>query len=58
MDKEYLYNNTLDKYQNEDFINFVTQNRNHYFKDREVEMDLEKLLKEIGELTHIQKCLE
>ena len=45
MDKEYLYNNTLDKYQNEDFINFVTQNRNHYFKDREVENGFRKAFK-------------
>ncbi len=45
MDKEYLYNNTDDKYQKEDFINFVTENRNHYFKDREVEKGFRKAFK-------------
>ena len=45
MDREYYYNNTLNKYQNEDFINFVTQNRNHYFKDREVENGFRKAFK-------------
>ena len=42
MDKEYLYNNTLDTYQGENFIKFVTENRNHYFKDREVEKGFRK----------------
>ena len=45
MDKEYLYNNTLDKYQNEDFIQFITSNRNHYFKDRIVETGFKKAFK-------------
>ena len=45
MDREYYYNNTLDKYQNEDFIKFVTENRNHYFKDREVEKGFRKAFK-------------
>ena len=45
MDKEYLYNNTLDTYQKENFIKFVTENRNHYFKDREVEKGFRKAFK-------------
>ena len=45
MDKEYLYNNTLDTYQKENFIKFVTENRNHYFKEREVEKGFRKAFK-------------
>ena len=45
MDKEYFYNSTSDTYQNEDFIKFVTNNRNHYFKDRIVETGFRKAFK-------------
>ena len=45
MDKEYFYNSTSDTYQNEDFIKFITNNRNHYFKDRIVETGFRKAFK-------------
>ena len=57
MDKEYFYNSTSDTYQNEDFIKFVTNNRNHYFKDRIVETGFRKAFKGIGGHIHTQKCL-
>ena len=43
MDKEYLYNNTLDKYQDENLTKFVTENE-IITLDRIVETDLEKHL--------------
>ena len=43
MDREYYYNNTLDKYQNEDFINFVTKIEIIILKIEKLKRDLEKL---------------